>query len=114
MSAASPRWRTSATMSRTVASTLASVDCERSSRRSNVARKPASRVLRRAISSAMSAGHAHQQIDDALHGVALHLHRRTIGDEPGRDVDDVLDFDETISLERVAARDEIDDAVREP
>src|SRR5258707_14817671 len=109
-SAASPRARTSATMSATTRSTFWSVSRLRPRKAENSFSKPGAE----ASSRLGGTGDLAEAVDPVTDPLRLRLERGAIDDEARGDVGDVLDLDQAVVLERAARIDQVDDAVAEP
>src|SRR5207344_3169573 len=109
MTAASPRARTSATMSATTRSTFSSV----SRLRPRKAEKSFSKPGAAASSRLGGTGDLAEAVDPTADPLRLRLERGAIDDEARGDVGDVLDLDQAVFLERAARIDEIDDTMAE-
>src|SRR5882724_1297272 len=107
--AASPRARTSATMSAAILSTFSSVSRLRPRKAENSLSKPGAEASSRLGGTADLA----EAIDPEADPCRLRLERGAIDDEARGDVGDVLDLDQAVFLERAARIDEVDDAVAE-
>src|SRR6185437_7945821 len=111
-SAASPRTRTSATMSAAMRSTFSSVSRLRARKAEKSLSKPGA-----AASSLVgpSGGTAHlaKAIDPVADALRLRLERGAIDDEARGDIRDVLDLDQAIVAQSAARIDQVDDAMAE-
>src|SRR5258706_3883067 len=113
--AASPRARTSAMIEATDVSITSSCAVSNAVSRANVAPKPAcveSSLRICAAASAMRRLRADGRPDGGEHRLdrlALELQRSRIDDQARADRHDVLDRDQIVGLERIAAADQIDD-----
>src|SRR5690606_5469089 len=74
----------------------------------NASAKPGARV-----SSLSAIDRLPEALDPAADLLGSGLQRGTIDDQPGTDVGDMLDHDQTVGLERAAGLDQIDDAARQ-
>src|SRR5262249_3920507 len=112
-SAASPRVRTSATISPTRRRT--SLSSVASNAVSAPSRSPKSRwaVVRRAISGTL-AHRFGESVEERLHRVALQLERGLVDDQARADGAHLLDGVQSVGAQRVAGRHQIDDRVCEP
>src|SRR5687767_809974 len=112
--AASPRARTSATISATTRSTFSSVSRLRPRKVEKSFSKPgaaASSLLDGPLSG--GTGDLAEAVDPAADPFRLRLERGAIDDEARGDVGDLLDLDQAVFLQRAARVDEIDDAMAE-
>src|SRR5450631_2620750 len=121
--AASPRARTSAMIEATDVSIASSCAVSNAVSRASVASKSAcvdsSRRIWRAASVMRSLRRSFcvdrrpDRVEQRLHAVAFELERRGVDDQARADRHDVLDRDQVIGLERIAAADQVDDGFRE-
>src|SRR5262245_7248832 len=109
-SAASPRARTSATISATTRSTLSSLCRLRPRKAENSVSKPGAE----ASSRLGGTGDLTEAIDPMADALRLGLERGAIDDEARGDVDDVLDLHQAVVFQRAARIDQVDDAMTEP
>src|SRR5450432_561524 len=121
--AASPRARTSATIEATDVSMASSCAVSNAMSRASVASKSAcdESTLRtwsgastmRGLRCGLGVDGCADGVEQRLDVVALELQRCRVDDQPRADRHDVLDRDQVIGLERVAAADQVDDGVGE-
>src|SRR5687767_1955150 len=108
MMAASPRRRTSSMTAATTAATSAWVSRLADSSAVNSTSKPGSRLF------SLSGTHSlPEAVDPALDLLVACLEGGAVDDETRRHVEDMLDLDQPIGLQRGAGGDQIDDALAE-
>src|SRR5262252_540369 len=111
--AASPRERTSARISRTRRPTSSSRAESKDVIAFSRSAKSGWALENRAISG-MLADRIRERVEQGLDRVAVELERRLVDDEPRADGADVLDRVEAVGSQGVARRDQIDDRIGEP
>src|SRR5215468_7711000 len=108
--AASPRARTSATISATTRPTFSSLSRLRPRKAENSVSKPGAE----ASSRLGGTGDLAEAVDPVADALGLRLERGAVDDEARGDVGDVLELDQAVVLERATRIDQVDDAVAEP
>src|SRR5262245_22242504 len=107
--AASPRARTSATISAAMRSTFSSVSRLRPRKAENSLSKPGAE----ASSLLGGTGNLAETVDPVADALRLRLERGSIDDEARGDVGDVLDLDQAVIAQRATRIDQVDDAMAE-
>src|SRR5579875_287883 len=105
--AASPLVRTSSTIAATAASTSAASSRFKSSSAAKSLAKPGN-----ALASLSGTGRLAEALDPGIDLGVARLERDAVDDETGGHVGDVLDLHKAVLAQRLAGRDQIDDAAR--